>query len=210
MNGLPVDILIFAVVAALIFYRYMSILGANDDEDDSRRNRHSDHTAQVIIFPKHRDEASQSVLNPVLNENLEFIRKKDENFEIDEFVENSKTAFRLIVLAFIKKDMSPVKDFLSIDVMSKFKSAIRDRDDNIELKLEQILNAQILEASLNMSMAEIIVEFTSTQTIIQNGNVEGTEEVTDLWTFSKNIYSDNPIWVLVNIAPAVLKNKNLT
>ncbi len=210
MNSLPVDVLIFAVIAALIFYRYISILGTTDDEDEQRRNAaHSDHTAQVIIFPKNRDEAAGTVVDPILMRTLEAIMKKDADFDPEDFVQGAKTAFKMIVLAFTGKDMSGVKDFISTDVMNKFKTAIRDREANIELKLEQILDAQIIDASLNVSIAEIIVQFKSTQTIVQNGKSEGTEEVIDLWTFSKSIYADNPIWVLINIAPAVSQNKTL-
>jgi predicted lipid-binding transport protein (Tim44 family) len=203
MNNIPIDILIFAIIAALIFYRYISILGATDDEDSQRKNRHSDHLAKVIIFPSNKEDIEQNNSSNSLEEILNIIEKKDQDFDRETFIQGSKTAFTLIVAAFTKGDMSCVSKLISPPVMRKFKSAIKERESNIELHLDQITHAEITQASLNASNAEIIVQFTSIQTLLQNGKSDGTEEVIDLWTFSRNIYSQDPTWLLLEISPAV-------
>ncbi len=203
MNSLPIDILIFAVIAGLIAYRYNSILGTKNDEDDDRKNKHWDHEAKVIAFPGTKIENDHQSSVSDLSSTLNMISLKDEDFEISSFIENAKTAFKMIVSSFINGDMSNVSEFLNGAVTRKFRSAIKEREAGINLKLDHIDHAQIVDASLIGSLAQITVRFTSTQTLLQNGQAQGTQQVCDLWIFSKNIYAQTPIWTLVDIMPAI-------
>jgi predicted lipid-binding transport protein (Tim44 family) len=203
MNSLPIDILIFAIVAGLIAYRYNSVLGAKDEEDDNRKNAHSDHAAKVIAFPGTKIDNDQQDSASALSATLRLIELKDPDFGATSFVDNAKIAFKMIVSAFINGDMSQVGELLNGSVTRKFQSAIKDREAGTSLRLDHIDHGQIVEASLIGSLAQITVRFTSTQTLLQNGQSQGTEQVSDLWTFSKNVYAQTPIWTLIEIMPVI-------
>ena len=195
------DIIIFAVVAGLIFYRYMSILGTKNEEDD-RRTMQTQTVAEVIVFPgKHNDEA---ILNqkPTLEETLDLISRKDADFSPEDFLEGAIKVFEMTVHCFDEKNMSKVERFLSPQVLSQFEKAIQDRADGVSLKLEKIQSADILEAFLTGNVSEITVRFLSLQTLTMNGKIEGTEEVSDLWSFSKGLNKNEGYWTLINITPA--------
>ena len=187
----------------MIAYRYNSILGTKDEEDNNRKNRHSDHEAQIIAFPGTKIDQGSQDSDSTLSATLKLIELKDSSFETLSFLDNSKNAFKIIVSAFINKDMSRVKELLNGSVARKFESAIKDREAGTSLKLDQIDHAQIIEASLIGSLAQITVKFTSTQTLLQNGQPQGTEQISDLWTFSRNIYAKTPIWTLIDIMPVI-------
>jgi predicted lipid-binding transport protein (Tim44 family) len=97
---------------------------------------------------------------------------------------------------------------LSREVYEGFEAAIREREnkgETIESKFVSLDNAEITGAELRGNTAQVTVRFVSqliSVTRDRNGNVvEGSPdkitEVTDVWTFARDLTSRDPNWKLV-------------
>jgi predicted lipid-binding transport protein (Tim44 family) len=157
-----------------------------------------------------------SASDPATIDGLLAINKSDRNFDPDPFLQGAKQAYEMIVLAFASGDRKALKDLLSRDVYDGFTAAIGEREARGELVDQQfvgIKKADIVGAEVQNGAASVTVRFFSeliTATRDQAGAIIGGDpqkitEVTDIWTFSRDVSSrralDNPNWKLVETQP---------
>jgi predicted lipid-binding transport protein (Tim44 family) len=117
-------------------------------------------------------------------------------------------AFELVVGAFTRGDEAALRPLLADGVFRNFSQALRARHDAGETSLSQLLgieSADIVDARLDGRMATIDVRFVSRQQILvknsQGEIIEGTPDhpvpLIDVWSFSRDIKSSSPNWLLV-------------
>ena len=140
------------------------------------------------------------------------IARLDPAFDPDTFIRGAKQAYEMIVTAFAEGNRKLLKDLLSRDVYDGFTRAITDREsreEQVDQSFVGIDKADILESEVKIGIASITVRFVS-QLIsatrdkagaIINGDPQRIKEVTDIWTFSRDISSAkaraNPNWRLI-------------
>lgn len=151
--------------------------------------------------------------NTVLAERLADILKRDPKFDPDAFLRGAKQAYEMIVTAFAEGNRRILRDLLSSDVFDSFSRAISDREQKnhiIDQSFVGINKTDILDAEVNSKgMASITVRFMS-QLIsatrdkageIIDGDDSRVQDVTDIWTFSRDISTNearrNLNWKLV-------------
>lgn len=126
------------------------------------------------------------------------IYKTDPAFEPAAFVNGAKQAYEMIVTAFAEGNRKTLKELLSKDVFEAFNGEILARDrrgDIIDQSFVGITKADITEADLKSGIASITIRFVSqliSATRDRRGTVTGGDpqkirEVTDVWTFSRDI-----------------------
>ena len=139
---------------------------------------------------------------------LEKMVESDASFTPKSFVEGAKLAYEMIVEAFAKGDKPALKNLLSKDVFDGFARVIDDRTtqgQRVESRFVGINRALIRQASLQGRRAAITMEFVSeliTATYdkaggLVDGDPKEIREVTDVWTFERELGSRNPNWKLV-------------
>ena len=140
---------------------------------------------------------------------LEQIAEADPGFAPRSFVEGAKMAYEMIVEAFAKGDKTALKNLLSKEVFDGFARAIDERQaqgHRIESRFVGVDKATIQSASLQGGKrATITMAFVSeliTATYDKAGDVidgdpKEIREVTDVWTFERDVSSRNPNWKLV-------------
>jgi len=132
----------------------------------------------------------------------------DSSFDPAEFLVGAKAAYEMIVLAFAQGDRETLKPLLAKEVYDGFESAITDREsraEKVETQFVSIDKAELFDALLRVRLAQVTVKFASkiiTATRDANGTVidgsaEKTVDVTDIWTFSRDISSRDPNWRLI-------------
>ena len=132
----------------------------------------------------------------------------DVHFDPQRFLEGARVAYEMIVTAFAKGDRKALKNLLSSEVYEGFEQAISEREtrgDEIDSTLVGIEKATIIDASLKAKSASVTVKFISeiiSSTKDKEGRViEGdpnkVREVTDIWTFMRDMSSRDPNWKLV-------------
>lgn len=150
--------------------------------------------------------------NANIKQGLTDIFKVDPNFDPKNFLEGATSAYELIVSAFAEGNRRMLKDLLSEDVYEGFVDAIDAREKRKEIVDQSFIGIQratILEADADDGTAGVTVRFVSqlitsirdkTGEII-SGDDKSVKEVTDIWSFSRDISSDtalaNPNWKLV-------------
>lgn len=139
---------------------------------------------------------------------LEKIFATDNSFSPQQFVEGAKVAYDMIVTAFASGDRKALNNLLGEDVFEGFDTAITDREargDTVESTLVGIDQATLIDASLKARSASVTVKFIS-QIIsatkdkegrITDGDPKKVREVTDIWTFMRDLTSRDPNWKLV-------------
>src|SRR5690606_15174332 len=88
----------------------------------------------------------------------------DRSFDPDSFIGGARGAYEMIVTAFAEGDRKTLKQLLSREVFDGFVSAIGQREsrqETIEFKFVGIDKAEITEASLRGSTAQVTVRFLS-------------------------------------------------
>lgn len=139
---------------------------------------------------------------------LSRIRVADRHFEPGEFIDGAKAAYGMIIEAFASGDEGVLKPLLSTDVMANFRKAISQRaakGETVNSKVTDIAKAVITDASLHGGLAEITVRFESdiircvrdSENRVVEGDPSEAARVVDVWTFSRDVESDDPNWTLV-------------
>ena len=220
MNNL--DLLIFAIFAAILVFRLRSVLGRRTGnerpptERNARRGGHRPAPAadnandeNVVALPdREPDDAFVEQAEGALGENLRKIRSADSSFNSEKFIEGSREAFEMIVTSFAAGDRETLRPLLSDEVYENFAGAIVERADKghtMEMTLVGIRSSEIIEASMDSRVAFVTVKFVSEQIeVTRDSSGEVTEgdptrvtPVTDIWTFARNTRSRDPNWTLV-------------
>jgi predicted lipid-binding transport protein (Tim44 family) len=143
----------------------------------------------------------------IANGLVEIVRA-DASFDPDEFLKGARAAYEIIVTAFAEGNRKTLKDLLSREVFDGFAGAISERESRGEL-IDQsfvgIKSADIVEAELKSSMAHVTVKFVSELIsatrdrggAVISGDPKRIKEVTDIWTFARDVGSRNPNWRLI-------------
>lgn len=162
-------------------------------------------TAEVSVEERLKDFAPKG--SP-LAKGLMSIVKADPGFDPGQFLKGAKAAYEMIVMAFAGGNKRTLRQLLGKDVYDGFVGAIDDREqrgEKVDSSFVGIDRADIIEAELKRKSAMVTVKFVSeliTATRDKEGKViEGdpkkVREVTDIWTFARDVTSRDPNWKLV-------------
>lgn len=222
--------IIFLVLAVVIFFKLRSVLGRRTGSERPPFDPYSAREAEsgkgsndnVVTLGRKSSETSAeegddgrqeraakvAPEGSALNEALRSIISADRSFDPQHFVQGAKAAYEMIVTAFAQGDRKTLKSLLSREVYEGFVSAIEgreQRDETVESTFVGIDKADIVEAALKKSVAQVTVRFRS-QLISATRNSDGAiidgdpnqvTEVTDIWTFSRDTRTQDPNWKLV-------------
>ena len=139
---------------------------------------------------------------------LDSIAREDKTFDVKHFIAGARAAYEMIVLAFAEGDRRSLKNLLSREVYEGFEGAIREREnkgETVETRFVAIDKSDIAGVELRGRTAQITVRFVSqliSVTRDKAGNViEGSPDkvtdVTDVWTFARDLSSRDPNWKLL-------------
>ena len=136
------------------------------------------------------------------------LSQTDSSFDPKHFVDGAKQAYEMIVTAFAEGNRKILRDLLSKEVFEGFASAISEREsraEQIDQSFVGINKADIVETEVKSGLAQLTVKFVS-QLIsatrdksgaVISGDPQKIKEVTDIWTFAREISSRSPNWRLV-------------
>jgi predicted lipid-binding transport protein (Tim44 family) len=214
-GGFPIDLVLFGMIAAFLVLRLRSILGRRTGFERPPQPYQPppgppapgpviDGRAEPVATQTHR-----AVPEPVsaLGQALARMQQVDHGFDPAGFLDGAEKAFRLIVAAFAAGDRTTLRNLLADDTYRAFDQAIAAREVAGHQQVSEIRavpGVSIEAAELNGTTAHLTVKFVSDQISLtrdQAGNpVAGTDavtEITDLWTFERDLSSRDPTWRLV-------------
>jgi predicted lipid-binding transport protein (Tim44 family) len=139
---------------------------------------------------------------------LDAVAAADPNFDAKHFITGARAAYEMVVTAFAAGDRRQLRSLLSREVFDGFDTAITEREnrgETAETRFVSIDSSTVTAAELRNRTAQITVRFISklisatrdrSGTVI-DGNAEKVTDVTDVWTFARDISSRDPNWKVV-------------
>jgi len=148
-----------------------------------------------------------------LSAGLDAIVAQDSSFDPRHFLSGARSAYEMIVLAFANGDRRALKDLLSSEVYESFESVIKDREKHeqkTETRFVSIDKAELVGAEARDRAAQLTVRFVSQMITatrdkagtIVDGSADTVADITDVWTFARDITSRDPNWKLVGTGSA--------
>jgi predicted lipid-binding transport protein (Tim44 family) len=139
---------------------------------------------------------------------LDAVAAQDSSFDPRHFLSGARSAYEMIVLAFANGDRRALKDLLSSEVYESFDAVIKDREkreQKTETRFVSIDKAELVGAEARDRAAQLTVRFVSQMVSVTrdktgsivDGNPEKVTDITDVWTFARDITSRDPNWKLV-------------
>jgi len=139
---------------------------------------------------------------------LDAIAAEDPDFDPKHFIAGARAAYEMVVTAYAEGDRRTLKNLLSRDVYEGFDTAITEREkrgEKAQSRFVSIDTAEIVGAEMRGKSAQITVRFVSQlisvtrdkNGVVIDGNPEKVTEVTDVWTFARDISSRDPNWKLI-------------
>lgn len=219
-----IDIIILAMAAGFIILRLRSVLGRRTGHDPTvePREPRGEETVprnpdNVVPLPiptgRRTRESVLSDIEPAyqgtpLEAGLVQIKMADPSFSATAFLEGAAKAFEMIVAAYARHDTGTLKPLLSADVYARFAGAIQEREERsetMETELVVLKPPRFESITVENGHAVIDVRFQSEQVNIVKdkdgavieGDREHVDSVTDIWTFSRDLGTNDPNWILV-------------
>lgn len=225
---MQLDILIFAVITFLLILKLKSVLGTRNGNEPGFNEHFTLNEKQKEALKKVIELVPKTVVSveigadPLfdkslikgdeakIEEGLKEIFEADNSFNMQDFIAGAKYAFEMIVIAYSKGNLRELKTLLSPKLYSGFEKAINEREQlgrKEETKIEKIVSAKITEAHLGGTMAYITVEYDVEKntivkdqegTVIENTKDSAGDDTLDIWTFTRDIRTDDPNWILIS------------
>ena len=132
----------------------------------------------------------------------------DPNFQPDQFTNGARTAYDMVLTSFASGDVDTLRALLDDDVYMNFQRAITDRDnrgETLETTLVAVKSGDIVEARAVGRMAEVTIKFVAELVNVTrdkdgevtSGDARGIQNMTDFWTFARDVRSPDPNWKLI-------------
>jgi predicted lipid-binding transport protein (Tim44 family) len=139
---------------------------------------------------------------------LDAVARDDKSFDVKHFITGARAAYEMIVTAYAEGDRRALKNLLSRDVYDGFEAAIREREtkgETVESRFVSIDKSDITSAELRGRTAQITIRFVSQLVSVTRdrngaaieGSADKVTDVTDVWTFARDLSSRDPNWKLV-------------
>jgi predicted lipid-binding transport protein (Tim44 family) len=215
MNGSLIQLLVLAGIAIFLILKLRSVLGTRDgfekppiplDEVRPRVRR----DFEVIEGGPDRDITDHVADGSDAAKALAEMKKAEPAFTVGPFLQGARGAYEMILTAFEKGELDRIRPFLADEVEASFAEAIAQREADgltIEASFLGIKELTLHDATYtpDSRFAEIAVRFVADQTyVVRNKSgeiVEGTprevKKTRDIWTFARQMGSDDPNWQLV-------------
>lgn len=218
MNVAVIQLLVLAGIALFLILRLKSVLGTREgfekppapmsgrDEEATRARQ----GFEVIEGGVDRDITDHSEEGSDTADALARMKGADADFHVGEFLQGSRSAYEMILMAFENGELDDVRGLLSDDVEQTFVDVIAAREDQglrIEANFVGVREVSLVEATFDpeTSEGEMTVRFIGELTSVVKDNddniVEGDpteiKRQKDVWTFARVMGTGDPNWQLV-------------
>ena len=187
------DIILLAIIAGFIILRLRGILG--------RRTGHEKKDFGDLFGKKVTQSASEKKV-------VNLSSSKLDNEAKEQFIKGAKQAYEMIITSFAKGDKKTLRPLLDKDIYQNF-------SDEIDLRKKENLKSELTYVGVKSAkiknfekkdniyiftvnfVSEIITCKKDKNNKVIEGNPDIIKTVNDVWKFSKNMWSSNPNWYLV-------------
>ena len=209
-GSFPIDLVLFAMIAAFLVLRLRSILGKRTGFEGAPAAPRTTTSRGAPTVDGHAEPVQPARKLPdeagPVGRTLVAMHEADRRFDPAIFLAGAEHAFRLIVAAFAAGDRDRLRALLTADTFTAFEGVIAAREaagHTQRTELRSIDEVTITDAALAGSVATIAVRFVSSQVNLTSDKegqpVSGTDAVTelqDLWSFTRDLRQPDLTWRL--------------
>ena len=203
------------MVAAFLGLRLYTVLGrrAEHEEESVPQRFESDDKPAGVARPAPATPVVQARplelegVMPAVERGIREITAADSKFNLAQFLEGARGAYRMVLEAFWKGDRETLRELCDDDVYAGFIAALEAQKaagETVDNTLIRIEETRIHSASLDGRMARITVLFVADIAAVTRakdgtliaGSLDDAIESRDVWTFSRNTAARDPNWLL--------------
>lgn len=215
MNSPILQLLVLAGIAVFLILRLRSVLGTREGYEKppmsqpgpapERRGKFN-----VIEGGPDPDIADHVPTDSPAADALAQMKGIEPEFSVSEFLSGARGAYEMILMGFERGDIEEIKPFLSDDVYDSFAFVVNDRNDKgltVEAEFIGVKELQLVDATFDKATneGELTVRFTGQLTFavrdrageIIEGDAKAIKTQRDVWTFAREMGSNDPNWQLV-------------
>lgn len=214
-GGFPIDLVLFGMIAAFLVLRLRSILGKRQGFERQAPpvqpgNPRPAPGPIIDVRPEPPQPATTQAVPDTaspIGQTLAQMRAIDRGFDPARFLAGAEQAFRMIVAGFAAGDRVALRALLSDDTYKAFEQAISAREKANETQVSEIKaiqNLSIDAAELKGRVGAVTVRIVSDQISYTNDKdgrpltgADAVTEITDIWTFERDLSQTDPTWRLV-------------
>ncbi len=224
---MAVELMVYALIAAGLIFWLRSILGTRSDDephisspklelgDDGKivgiggqdGDRAEDKLALIEELAENA-KGNMGIVNRAAQDGLAAIVKADRSFDIYVFLQAAQDAFVFTVESFADGDRDTLQDLLSPQVFEAFNGAIDEREkagETMQTEIQSIQKSEVVEAKINGKTALVTVRFWADEVSVTkdedgeivHGHPDKVTQMRDVWTFSRDVKSRDPRWLIV-------------
>ncbi len=187
------DIILLVMIAGFIILRLRKILG-----------RRTGHEKKVFESFSNEKVAQKETEKKIVN----LSSGKLDDAAKEQFIKGARAAYEMIITSFANGDKKTLKSLLNKKIYQNFSDEIDHRKkENLksELTFVAVKYAKIKSFEKKNNIYTFTVNFVSEiitckkdkNNKVIEGNPDIIKTVNDVWKFSKNMWSNNPNWYLV-------------
>jgi predicted lipid-binding transport protein (Tim44 family) len=216
MGSQMIQIVILAAIALFLILRLRNVLGTREGFEKpremngptvtGRRERPFEVNEGGTADPDIADFVDQET---PAGQALAAMKRVDPSFSVTEFSHGARAAYEMIVMAYENGDLELLRQYLTPEVYESFAAAIearRAKGYTVDASFAGIREVRLTDARVNAASNEadvtrrLVGELTSVVRDPEGRIVEGApneiKQQTDVWTFTRDMSSENPNWLL--------------
>ncbi|KMW58909.1 Transporter [Candidatus Rhodobacter oscarellae] len=215
MNSSIIQLLVLAGIAVFLILRLRSVLGTREgfekpraeaptSDAPMRRGFEVIEGGPDLDITDHVEEGSPEA------EALAEMKRAEPSFAVGEFLQGARGAYEMILMSFERGDIDDIAAFLGEDVHQTFVDVVGAREDQgltIEANFVGVRELTLVGAHFDPSSAvgEVTVRFVGELTSVVRdaageiieGDATEVKRQKDIWTFAREMGTDDPNWKLV-------------
>ena len=217
MSGSTLELLILVALAAVVLYRLKMVLGtrtgheAPPDYMPRGDEPETVHRGPVAVPDPVDDDDDHRPANVPDGSRgaLSQIHAVEPDFDPGVFLGGARGAYEMILMAFEEGDRDTLRSLLSPDVYQAFEGGIRAREEQglrVEARFIGVREAEVdqiaFEDDTNIAdvsvrfVGELITAVRDAENRVVEGDPNEIRRQTDVWTFSREMGSRDPNWLL--------------
>ena len=188
-----IDIILLAMFAGFILLRLRNVLGKKTGYQGKTKNKYFSRGMEGLKDIENNEAIKSG--------NIDEEAKK-------QFLKGANIAYEQIITSFAKGNKKSLKSLLGKNLFLDFSQVIDEREKKqlkyettfIGVKSSKVLEFKKIENIYKVSVnfvSEIVTCVKDNNNKVIEGNPDTIKTVNDIWKFSKNMWSQDPTWYLV-------------
>lgn len=215
MNSSLIQLLVLAGIAVFLILKLRSVLGSREGFEKPALPADANRAQPKLVQP-----AAEAAVDLDITDHapagspaavaLAAMKVAEPGFSVGDFLLGARGAYEMILMAFERGDIDPVRPFLADEVEASFTQAINARDregQTVEANFLGLREMHLSDAEYDPTTrtAEITLRYTGELTsLVRNkageiieGSATEVKRQRDSWTFARRMGVQDPNWQLV-------------